>query len=223
MTLYLSRLVISRSPSAQALQSLILPQEPGAKIDAHHKLLWSVFSDGPERTRDFLWREERAGAFLTLSRRPPVPHDLFENVESREFDPQIAPGSHLSFVLRANATRTKPGGQRVDVVMDALADMPKADRAAARDGFAQTEGRAWLERQGAQAGFSVVDMQAESYETVMLPGYRGPRRGQPQFGILSLTGSIEVADPAVFLARMVQGFGRAKAFGCGLMLIRRGG
>ena len=32
---------------------------------------------------------------------------------------------------------------------------------------------------------------------------------------------IEVTDPPAFLARLAAGFGRAKAFGCGLMLIRR--
>jgi len=36
-----------------------------------------------------------------------------------------------------------------------------------------------------------------------------------------MTGALEIADPAAFLARLAQGFGRAKAFGCGLMLIRR--
>ncbi|WP_243641924.1 type I-E CRISPR-associated protein Cas6/Cse3/CasE [Rhodovulum steppense] len=44
---------------------------------------------------------------------------------------------------------------------------------------------------------------------------------QPQFGILDLEGRIEVTDPEALLARLARGFGRAKAFGCGLMLIRR--
>lgn len=54
-----------------------------------------------------------------------------------------------------------------------------------------------------------------------LPGHGGPRRGQPQFGILDLRGSLTVTEPATFLAALARGFGRAKAFGCGLMLIRR--
>jgi CRISPR system Cascade subunit CasE len=43
------------------------------------------------------------------------------------------------------------------------------------------------------------------------------------FGVLDFAGLIEVADPSVFVARLGQGFGKAKAFGCGLMLIRRAG
>jgi CRISPR system Cascade subunit CasE len=54
-----------------------------------------------------------------------------------------------------------------------------------------------------------------------LPGHVGKRRRQPQFGVLDLAGTIEVTDSDAFLAALAQGFGRAKAFGCGLMLIRR--
>ena len=42
-----------------------------------------------------------------------------------------------------------------------------------------------------------------------------------QFGILDLTGLLEVTDPPLFLSHLAAGFGRAMAFGCGLMLIRR--
>ena len=34
-------------------------------------------------------------------------------------------------------------------------------------------------------------------------------------------GLLEVRDPAVFTTALAQGIGKAKAFGCGLMLIRR--
>ncbi|KMO17993.1 type I-E CRISPR-associated protein Cas6/Cse3/CasE [Methylobacterium platani] len=41
------------------------------------------------------------------------------------------------------------------------------------------------------------------------------------FTTFDLEGEIVVEDPAKFLAQLPKGFGRAKAFGCGLMLIRR--
>ena len=117
MTLYLSRLRIASNPSARALRSMIDPADDNARIDAHHKLLWSVFSDGPDRRRDFLWREMRQGEFLTLSDREPVANDLFDLVEPRTFAPDLAPGDRLSFSLKVNATRAKSSRQRVDVVM----------------------------------------------------------------------------------------------------------
>jgi len=225
MTLYLTQLRVSRSPSAQALAALISPKEAGARIDAHHKLVWAAFADGPDRRRDFLWREEADGSFLTLSARAPVPMDLFDPFAPKPFAPVLARGDRLTFSLRANATRAKAGtrsaDKRVDVVMDALHALPKEARAAARPEVMQREGTEWLERQGTAAGFVPLAVSVEGYTTQALSDHRGPRKGQPQFGILDMTGTLEVADPAVFIARLGLGFGRAKAFGCGLMLIRR--
>jgi CRISPR system Cascade subunit CasE len=221
MSFYLSRLRLSRSPSAAALSSLLNPQHDGARLDAHHKLLWSVFADGPDRIRDFLWRDEGEGHFVTLSARPPVASDLFDAPEVKDFAPTLVPGDHLAFALRANATRTRKAAGRVDVVMDALQGLPKGARADERMAVAQTSGGNWLAGQGAKAGFRLVHCDVGDYSTITLPGYRGPRKGQPQFGILDMSGVVEVTDPAAFLQQMAKGFGRAKAFGCGLMLIRR--
>lgn len=221
MTLYLSQIRLSRSPAAQALAPLLVPSDPAARRSAQHNLLWSVFADGPDRRRDFLWREERDDSFLTLSARPPAQTDLFQPHEVREFAPVLASGDKLDIQLRCNATRTKRDGQRVDVVMDALRPIPAGERGKDRMRLAEQEGRAWLARQGEKAGFRVLRTEAADYSTAVLPGHRGPRKGQPQFGILDLVGRIEINDPAAFLAQLPQGFGRAKAFGCGLMLIRR--
>ena len=223
MTLYLSKLEIARSPSAQALSSLLSPECEDARVAAHHKLLWAAFSDGPDRTRDFLWREERAGVFFTLSSRPPVQIDLFAQMEVKPFAPDLAVGDRLAFALRANATRMKRGGARVDVVMDALHALAVGERAGARDAIAQQEGAAWLARQGERAGFSPCSVAVQGYNVRALELHRGPRKGQPQFGVLDMVGALEITEPAAFLAQLAQGFGRAKAFGCGLMMIRRSG
>jgi CRISPR system Cascade subunit CasE len=217
--MYLGKLEISRSPSAQALSSLISPEAEGARIVARHKLLWAAFSDGPDRTRDFLWREERDGVFFTLSSRPPVQIDLFAPIEVKPFAPDLAVGDKLSFALRANATRMKRGGARVDVVMDALHGLAAAERA--REAIAQREGAEWLARQGEKAGFVPRTVVVQGYSVQVLAGYRGPRRGQRQFGVLNMVGVLEITNPAAFLAQLTKGFGRAKAFGCGLMMIRR--
>jgi CRISPR system Cascade subunit CasE len=221
MTLYLSRLTLDRGAGNAALRPLLDPVQPGAARGAHHRLLWALFADGPERVRDFLWRAEGPGQFLALSARPPRPHALFAPPEVKEFAPFLAAGDRLEFVLRANATRQKRGGERVDVVMDALHALPKGERGPERMQAASREGAAWLARQGERAGFRLLEAQAEGYSVEALEGYRGARARQPQFGIVELAGRLEVADPAAFVAHLAQGFGRAKAFGCGLMLIRR--
>jgi CRISPR system Cascade subunit CasE len=221
MTRYLSRIRLSHSPSARALAPLLMPTEAGHRRSAAHNLLWSVFADGPERTRDFLWRQEDDNHFLTLSARPPIQSDLFQPHQVKPFAPRLAAGDLLEYRLRANATRMKRAGPRVDIVMDALHGLPREERAEKRLDLAADAAAEWMSRQGDRAGFRLLDATVEDYSVEALPGHRGARRHQPQFGIIEVAGRLDVTDPALFLESVGRGFGRAKAFGCGLMLIRR--
>jgi CRISPR system Cascade subunit CasE len=58
------------------------------------------------------------------------------------------------------------------------------------------------------------------YRVMRLERGRGKAR-DIELGVLDLEGTLEVCDPQAFVAALGHGFGRGKAFGCGLMLIRR--
>lgn len=219
MSLYLSRLTVARDPAISALDALLDPAHEGARMDAHHRLLWSAFAGDPAADRDFLWRAEGQGRFITLSARAPQASPLFAPPEVKPFAPDLAAGDALEFVLRANATRARRGVGRVDIVMDALKPVPRPERAAQRMALAQEAAQGWMAGQGARAGFDLTALAVEDYSTVALPG---KRKGRPQFGVLEMTGRLTVTDPAAFVDKLAKGFGRARAFGCGLMLIRRG-
>ncbi|RYD61629.1 MAG: type I-E CRISPR-associated protein Cas6/Cse3/CasE, partial [Verrucomicrobiaceae bacterium] len=47
------------------------------------------------------------------------------------------------------------------------------------------------------------------------------RGGKLRFTSVDLTGQLTVTDPTAFQAMLLQGLGHAKAFGCGLMVVRR--
>ena len=225
MTLYLSRLALNGAASARSLIRLLNPADPAMAADAHHRLIWSVFSDSHARKRDFLWRHDGRGRFMTLSARPPNASDLFLPPEVKAFEPQLRTGDRLHYLLRANATRTRrvDGGRsrRVDVVMDLLHEVPVGkERAEARQRLAAQAAESWMKGQGLKKGYAPLSTVAEGYSTLEL-GRR--RREGATFGILDMRGEIEITDPAAFLAALAQGFGRAKAWGCGLMLIRRSG
>jgi CRISPR system Cascade subunit CasE len=222
--LWLSRARLRRDASVSALAQLLVPEAASARPAAAHRLIWSLFADGPARRRDFLWREEAPGRFMTLSSRPPVNvGDLFV-LESKSFAPVLAPGDRLGFMLRANpvVARTEARGQRGkrhDVVMDVLKPVERGHRAEARPDAVLTAGRAWLARQGAAHGFQPEgEVAVDGYDRVVIPR----ETGKPAiFGVLDITGVLRVEDPMRFLAAQAAGFGRARAFGCGLMLIRR--
>ncbi len=104
--------------------------------------------------------------------------------------------------------------------MDALPPANGTDRPEARMPVARQVGQTWLEGQGARHGFTPDQVSVADYSVRRLS--RGSGRSAPvTFGVLDMTGLLQVHDPDIFLAALVRGFGRAKAFGCGLMLIRR--
>jgi CRISPR system Cascade subunit CasE len=232
MSLFLSRVRLRQDAATAALRQLFLPDDDDARIATGHRLVWSLFADGSDRRRDFLWREGEGHSFMVLSGRPPVDtHRLFA-LETKEFAPRLSPGDRLGFVLRTNATRSaRPAargrrGERIDVVMAALAPLAKGEaRSSARAEIADREGRAWLIRQGSKSGFSAnpEELSVRAYRVHRLPRRRtgDSRTMGATLGVLDLEGVLTVAEPTTFLAAMTDGFGRAKAFGCGLMLIRR--
>jgi CRISPR system Cascade subunit CasE len=239
---WLSRVQLRPDPSAAALAPVLLPAEADARAGVTHRLLWTLFADRPERRRDFLWREEGRGglqpgraAFLVLSARPPEDrHGLFA-LESKPFAPLLAPGDRLAFALRANPVVSRPNPatgrpRRHDVVMDRLHALPREARAESRYAATLAAGRAWLEAQGGRAGFRLIDtpdatdgsgsrLRVDGYDQIRINRGRGQR--PVRFSALDLEGVLEVEAPDRFLAALYGGFGKARAFGCGLMLIRR--
>ncbi len=224
--LLLVRARLRRDVPAAALAGLLVPDDPNAEIGAAHRLVWSLFADGPDRSRDFLWRRTAAGDYLILASRPPSdPHNLFA-LEWKGFSPALRPGQRLGFNLRANAVTNVPRGpdqrgHRADVVMAAMHRFPQEARAAARAEAIETAGAAWLARQGAKSAFSVEPraLRIDGYQAMRIP--RARRQKPIAFSVLEFEGVLTVNDPARFLAALAHGFGAAKAFGCGLMLIRR--
>jgi CRISPR system Cascade subunit CasE len=224
--LFLVRARLRRDVPAAALAPLLVPQDGDAQAGAAHRLIWALFADGPDRRRDFLWRQAGPGEFLALAARPPHDaHNLFM-LEWKPFAPDLRPGQRLGFSLRANpvAAGAPPGrgkrGQRHDVVMHALHALPREQRTAERAARIRAAGTSWLARQGAAHGF---DLESESlaidgYDQIRIPRETG---GPIRFSVLEFEGILTVREPRLFLRRLAEGFGAARAFGCGLMLIRR--
>ncbi len=228
---WFSRIRLGRAASVKALIPLLQRETSLGgleSVDFDRRLIWSLFADGPGRRRDFLWRRLEDGTFLVLSeRRPEDQHHLFEIDEPKVFAPVLVPGDRLRFSLRANPTVRKfkePGRRhapRHDVVMDALHQLLEGSRAECRAAAIRKKGFDWLARQGRKAGFGIGE------DELLCEGYRQHRidrgRGKPalSFSSLDFEGVMEVQEPCLLTSTIMRGFGPSKAFGCGLMLIRR--
>ena len=240
MTHYLTRAVLNRSAPEHALRPLLDPDDENAAFDAHHRLMWILFPDR-DATRDFLWRSGDKGQFIILSARKPQGSSLFKPLESKPFTPVLAAGDRLAFILRANATRDRRSGpdedvaagtrrrpckdRRVDIVMHAMREKGveggrtgAGSRAEERMDAAGEAARVWLDGQGGRRGFSVEELAVQDYQVRKMKHKRGRFA---TFGVLDLGGVLTVRDPEAFTSALMTGFGRARAFGCGLMLVRR--
>jgi CRISPR system Cascade subunit CasE len=227
--LFLSRARLRRDAPIAALAPILLPSDHDHRLAGAHRLLWTLFSDRPDRRRDFLWRQEgsgkstRGGFFYILSMRAPTdPHNLFD-LETKPFAPVLAEGDRLGFTLRANAVVTRKDAvgrpRRHDVVMDHLHKLDSSARAAERRSAVDEAGRAWLDGQAQRHGFHVEKgLSVDGYHTAEIErlGHR-----PVSFSTLDFSGILTIVQPHLFGASIGQGFGKAKGFGCGLMLIRR--
>jgi CRISPR system Cascade subunit CasE len=223
---FFTKATLKRDIPVSALRPVLMPAGESARAATAHHLIWTLFGDTPDRTRDFLWREHAPGEFYLLSARPPVDvHKLFEIKTPKPFAPVLSVGDRLAFELRVNATVSRGGapgvrGKPSDIVMDAIHRLPQTERARARPALMQDAATTWMARKGLTSGFMQSAVEVTGYATMSLDR---PRAASPaRVGILDLRGSLTVADPAVFVRCVSEGFGRAKAFGCGLMMLRRG-
>ena len=87
MTLHLTRAVLNRDAGAAALAPVLDPPNPDRALDAHHRLIWTLFP-GKDAERDFLWRADGHGRFFILSPSRtdairPVPASGYDRVHAQ--------------------------------------------------------------------------------------------------------------------------------------------
>lgn len=223
--MYLSK--VRLLSSSQAQHELIALQKKGAY--GAHQLLWKMFSEDDER--NFLYREEQVGSgypeFFLLSRNKPSLLPMVFDIQSKAFNPVLSVGQRLGFKLRVNPTVAKKDDQRKrqrhDVLMNAKRQLKEEgikDSRRVKHAMEQAA-LAWFadEKRLDQWGIQLDALpNIESYTQ-----HRSSKQsGKPiQFSSVDFQGVITVKDVQKFLAQYQKGFGRSKAFGCGLMLIRR--
>jgi CRISPR system Cascade subunit CasE len=198
-----------------------------------HALVWQLFP-GDDMSRDFLFRadidQQGMPVYYVVSRRVPVLHDALV-VETRPYDPQLQAGELVRFDLRVNPTVTpSKTGKRHDVLMH-------AKHQAKTEGLLPDEitkriessGRQWLVERS--MGLRIIvdpdDLPDGLADSLVVSRYQQHRvrarkhEKQLMFSSVDYSGMAEVTDPDALRKTLFEGVGRSKAFGCGLLLVRR--
>lgn len=228
--MYLSRVRIDLNGLARETLFDVM----NAEAYTAHQLLWQLFPDH-EGARPFIFRQELEALegsaspkglplFYVLSDSEPTAVTGLFDVQSKPFAPDLKVGDTLAFRLRANPTMAVPTpgkrGQRVDVLMAAKKPFPPGQRASQACVDAMNfNAREWLENRSEAWGFRLpVTPELGAYRQHVL--HKG--RGKPvQFSTVDYEGLLDVTDPVKLMYTMGQGIGRAKAFGGGLLMLRR--
>lgn len=221
--MYFSRVTVNPRDPLQAMQVF------KANDYALHQMLWKLFPSAPDTRRDFLFRkdeEQRWPVFYLVSQREPDGGDGLLQVASKPYQPQLQPGETLSFSLRANPVHTRKiddanpkKRKRDDVVMHLKRQYQaaEADTVPTQAELAQEAGEQWLAKQGEKHGFRVLAVRADNYRRVGLD----TSNRNIQLHTLDFSGLVQVTEVERFAKALYHGIGPAKAFGCGLLLVRR--
>ncbi len=170
-----------------------------------HKLLWKCFPGRPEARRDFLFRcdhHETELKFLMLSATRPEPGEWAEWDGIKSFRPEFPAGTLYWFRLRANPVirQGSDGKLRALTTADELSD--------------------WLVRKGGHHGFALRS--GPEFSDCRLEQFTR-RTGTPavSINVVDIDGVLSVTDSMAFRNAFCQGIGRSRAFGCGLLLLKR--
>lgn len=195
-TMYLSRFLV---PKQQMLRRRIF-----SEYDLH-KLLWTCFPDRPDEKRSFLFRCEEVSSgiqILMLSREQPVPISFAVWDGTKPFSALFAVGSLFMFRLKANPVLRGNVDRKLHAITgeDALSD--------------------WLRRKGERHGFSLKSV--PEFSACHLTSF-SKKQDAPQIAlnIVDISGVLRVTDADAFTGAFRNGIGRGRAFGCGMLLLRR--
>jgi len=223
--------------------SLITPA-PGNERDAahewarsaytEHQWLWRFLPAPAGTPRSFLFRRRDVDGlprFYVVSAGEPVAPSPHWQVASKPYAPSLAKGERFAFELRANPVVTSRSANgkaaRHDVVMQEKtrllkdrqlkrwADWHSPDRPPLHD-LVQRSCSQWLLARCQRLGIAIDE------DTLSVEGYEQHRgkNGELRFSTVDFGGSLRVVDAVALRAALLSGIGHAKAFGCGLLLVR---
>ena len=204
---------------------------PGSPYD-DHGFIWGLFQSqgGNGATRPFLFRRiDLPGGlrYFVVSLVEPSQGLPSFTVEVKPYDPQLVAGQVLRFSVRLNpvvSRRDEQGRQhRHDLVMDLKRSQrdgpaPDTEQPPVQELWNRAA-QSWFEARGEELGLRVTrgSLVVEAYRQ---HGFTRRGAAPVRFSTLDVSGVLSVIDPERLRRALFAGIGPAKAFGCGLLLVR---
>ena len=226
--MYFSRITLNPNASIQALALTLC-----SNTYKEHQTLWQLFELDPDAKRDFLYRQviedSRIKYYVLSDRKPTKSSDIWLIDVPKNYNPQVSTGQSLFFMLRTNPTitvKTEEGKSlRHDIVMHykiktKYKSLPQNERPPMQK-IIRESSLQWLSSKAEKNGFSF------NSEAVIADGYvqhRNHNKGHKaliRYSTIDFQGVLTVTEPELFYKALYFGIGKSKAFGCGLMLIRK--
>jgi len=184
-----------------------------------HQAIWDLFSDGPDRKRDFIYRLENIGKLpliYAVSNRKPA--NSLWSIETKEYDPKIPCGARLGFILRGNPT-VKREGKRHDVIMDYKKHRSNKPQNTSNSESVQNIGRKWIESRSEKYGFHIEQVRVDGYRQNSFVKKNSVT--EIRYSTLDFNGIVSIIHSGLFQKTLFNGIGAEKGFGCGLMLVKK--
>jgi CRISPR system Cascade subunit CasE len=223
---YLTKATLA--PSTRSIGALLAET---AGSDGGHRLLWSLFPTSPDRPsqRDFIFRRIDDRRYLIVSSRLPADSHALWQLGPKPYDPEPQAGESYHFILRANPVMAiSQKGHKRSLRVDAVMHAKRAARTEQKPWGREEEEAAALAWLFARQGHIGVTFDRNRCRITAYEQHRVSRKSdeigkadQPaRFSTVDYEGRLTVEDPARFRKTLFVGIGKARAFGCGLMLIR---
>lgn len=226
--MYFSRLTFNPLVNHQQLAQTLLQD-----TYREHQALWQLFACDPDADRDFLYRqviEQGHIKYYILSKRIPIDQSGVWLLDTpKPYDPKLKTGQRLLFTLRANpviTVKTEEGKKlRHDVVMNAkkrigFDQLSSAEKPSLQQ-LVQESCIPWLQARANGNGFAVESalVTVDGYQ--QHESYAKQQKRAVRYSTVDFQGILTVTDPEQFRSALFSGIGKAKAFGCGLLLVKR--
>lgn len=197
-----------------------------------HEKIWALVSRNENQKRDFLYRVEYDAYQNIKHIYLLVPNQISsqKNIKiavSPKYQPKLETGECLYFKLRANPIiKRKENGKAKEygIIMDAKYQFKKNGQnyqeQFSLDELIHDVGMKWLIRKGEQHGFLVKQFEVRINNDCE---YSVKPPGKKVFTLrtLDFEGKLKIVDADRFKKSLFNGIGSAKAFGCGMMMIKR--